>query len=254
VICLQAPPSFMAVGSWYRDFTQTTDEEVVRMLEEERADSGETSADEVEVSAGDVVLPGYLAVPRDVRGIVIFAHGSGSGRDSPRNQHVARLLDDGGLATLLLDLLTPAESQSREKVFDIGLLASRLEAAAGWAAADERTRDLPIGLFGASTGAAAALVTAARMGKDVVAVVSRGGRPDLAADQLGDVAAPTLLIVGERDEFVLQLNEDAAAQLTADHEIVVVPDASHLFEEPGALDRVAEEARAWFVRHMGGAT
>lgn len=195
-------------------------------------------------------LNGDLSVPDEAAGLVLFAHGSGSSRHSPRNQAVAATLNDRGFATLLLDLLTPAEDRidavTREHRFDIPLLARRLTGAADWLAA--RTTDLPIGLFGASTGAAAALITAAENPETVKAVVSRGGRPDLATSALADVRAPVLLLVGGRDDTVIKLNEEAAQQLTAPHELRVIPGATHLFPEPGALEEVGDAAADWFTR------
>ena len=194
-------------------------------------------------------------MPPAARGLVVFAHGSGSSRFSPRNRFVAGVLEEAGLATLLVDLLTTAEERvdlrTREHRFDVELLAGRVEEAVRWAGSDERTRGLPVGLFGASTGAAAALVAAAREPDVVRAVVSRGGRPDLAGPALAEVRAPTLLIVGGDDELVLELNRQAAqAMAGAEADLVVVPGATHLFEERGALERVAELARDWFVRRL----
>jgi dienelactone hydrolase len=209
----------------------------------------------VSLPAGEVRLAGELAVPDSARCVVLFAHGTGSSRLSPRNRYVAGVLQRAGLATLLLDLLTEeeerADQERRQFAFDIPLLAERLVAAMRWLGEDSRTARLPIGLFGASTGAAAALVAAAERPEDVVAVVSRGGRPDLAGRALGQVRAPTLLLVGGRDRLVLELNRSAAEQLGAEHRIEVIDGATHLFEEPGALERVAELARAWFLRAIG---
>ncbi len=202
------------------------------------------------LASGDVRLPGYLQVPEGARGLVLFAHGSGSSRDSPRNQHVAGILNDAGFATLLFDLLTPVEEQDRANVFDIPLLGARLLDAARWARTRPDLERLPIGLFGASTGAAAALVAAAELGDGVGAVVSRGGRPDLAGEALPKVAAPTLLIVGGNDHAVIGMNEAAAARMTAEHEIVIIPGAGHLFEGAGELDEVAEHAAGWFTRQL----
>jgi putative phosphoribosyl transferase len=208
----------------------------------------------VSVPAGEVRLAGDLAVPARARGVVLFAHGSGSGRHSPRNRQVAAALGQSSLATLLLDLLTDEEEavdrDRAELRFDIALLAGRLAAAIDWLTGDPRTATLPIGLFGASTGAAAALVAAAERPHQVVAVVSRGGRPDLAGPLLGLVRAPTLLVVGGRDRVVLELNRSAAEQLSAEHRLEIVPDATHLFEEPGALERVAALAADWFRRWL----
>lgn len=195
-------------------------------------------------------LAGILSLPVGAEGIVIFAHGSGSSRFSPRNQHVARALNGARLGTLLFDLLLPDEAEERSNVFDIPLLASRLQDAMDWAHEDSRLADFAVGLFGASTGAAAALVAAARRPAAVSAVVSRGGRPDLAGSALVEVTAPTLLIVGGRDELVIDLNERALALLNCQKRIEIVPRATHLFEEPGTLERVVELATAWFVRFL----
>jgi dienelactone hydrolase len=205
---------------------------------------------DVTIHAAGRALPGLLEVPAGARGLVVFAHGSGSSRFSPRNAEVAASLGGRGMATLLFDLLTQAEAGDRRNVFDIPQLAQRLGGVAAWATGDGSTAGLPLGLFGASTGAAAALVTAAEMPDEVVAVVSRGGRPDLAGEALERVRAPTLLIVGGRDDVVLDLNRAAAARLSCEHEVAVVPGATHLFEEPGALDRVAGLAGAWFERWL----
>jgi putative phosphoribosyl transferase len=190
-------------------------------------------------------------IPEGANAVVAFAHGSGSSRRSPRNMEVAERLRVAGLATLLFDLLTDGEAQDRGKVFDIALLARRLEGAAGWLRADPDVRELPIAFFGASTGAAAALVAAAHLGPDVAAVVSRGGRPDLAAEALEVVSAPTLLIVGGADTQVLELNRRAQARMRCETRLEIVPGATHLFEEPGALERVAELAVVWFADHAG---
>ena len=205
------------------------------------------------INARAVDLEGTLGVPEKAHGAVLFAHGSGSSRFSSRNRHVARVLRDAGLATLLLDLLSPAEERvdavTRHLRFDIPLLAVRLVEAIDWLSANAETAELPIGLFGASTGAGAALVASAARPQRVSAVVSRGGRPDLAGDSLRHVQAPTLLLVGERDEVVIELNEQARARMTTDVELVIVPRATHLFEEPGALEAVAARARDWFLLH-----
>jgi dienelactone hydrolase len=209
---------------------------------------------EIHVEAGGVVLSGHLTIPETPRGIVLFAHGSGSSRHSPRNRFVAGTLHGAAFATLLFDLLTVEEERidldTREFRFDIGLLAERLIGAVDWAVLHQRTRGLPIGVFGASTGAAAALIAAARRPGQVEAVVSRGGRPDLAGDSLPQVRAPVLLIVGGADPYVLELNRQAARQLDAPWEIDVVPGATHLFEEPGKLDQAARLATDWFTRHL----
>jgi putative phosphoribosyl transferase len=205
---------------------------------------------QVEVYVGSRELQGILAVPSAARGIVVFAHGSGSGRHSPRNQYVARALQRGGLATLLIDLLEEDEEDDREKVFDIELLAERLQAAADWLSGETKTQNLPLGYFGASTGAAAALIAAARHPSAVRAVVSRGGRPDLAMECLRDVAAPTLLIVGGEDHVVVQLNRQAYGLLQCEKELKILPGATHLFPEPGALEQVAQLAEDWFRCHL----
>jgi dienelactone hydrolase len=205
---------------------------------------------------GPLQLEGDLAVPANATGTVIFAHGSGSSRFSPRNRAVARALEAGGLATLLMDLLTEDEEavdvRTAEYRFDIGLLARRLVGGIDWAREQPATAALPIGLFGASTGAAAALIAAAQRPEVVGAVVSRGGRPDLAGKALPQVTAPTLLIVGGLDDVVITMNRDASAQMTCERRIEIVPGATHLFEEPGTLDEVARLATAWFADRLGG--
>lgn len=210
---------------------------------------------EVEVQAGDVTLAGNLGVPDAERGLVIFAHGSGSSRFSPRNRYVAGVLQDAGLGTLLFDLLTEEEEsvdlRTREYRFDIELLTQRLVASVEWAADDQRTRDLRIGCFGSSTGAAAALGAAGRRPDLVSAAVSRGGRVDLAPVPFHEVRAPTLLIVGELDAPVLEMNRDVLRQLPGQKKLEVVPGATHLFEEEGKLELVAELARDWFLEHLG---
>lgn len=207
------------------------------------------AASEVVVTGDEASLSGDLAVPEGASGLVAFAHGSGSGRRSPRNQLVARTLNEAGVATLLLDLLTPEEERldrvSAELRFDISLLSRRVTGTVGWLRTGP-AGTLPIGLFGASTGAAAALVAAAARPEDVTAIVSRGGRPDLAGAALRDVRAPTLLIVGGADELVLDLNRQALRQMRSEKELVVIPGATHLFEEPGALEEVARLAAGWF--------
>jgi dienelactone hydrolase len=209
---------------------------------------------EVRLAAGSVTLEGNLSLPDGVRGVVLFAHGSGSSRFSPRNRHVAHVLNEAHLATLLMDLLTPAEEEADFRTahlrFNIGLLAGRLVAATDWLTQYPDTRHLRIGYFGASTGAAAALVAAAERPRIIGAVVSRGGRPDLAGPALPRVQAPTLLIVGGEDFGVIELNQAALAQLRCEKRLVIVPGATHLFEEPGALDEVARLAREWFEQHL----
>jgi putative phosphoribosyl transferase len=208
----------------------------------------------VRVTAGLVTIEGNLSLPESARGVVLFAHGSGSSRHSPRNRHVARLLNEAKLATLLIDLLTSDEEAIDQWTahlrFDIGLLAERLAAVTDWLTQHPDTRDLRVGYFGASTGAGAALVAASERPQVVGAVVSRGGRPDLAAPALARVQAPTLLIVGGNDFQVIELNRAALAQLRCEKQLVIVPDATHLFEEPGALDEVARLAREWFERFL----
>jgi putative phosphoribosyl transferase len=217
------------------------------------------SQEDVRVVVGDVSLAGILTLPPRPAGLVVFAHGSGSGRRSPRNQAVADVLVAGDLGTLLMDLLTEDEEAedavTRRLRFDIALLARRVAAAVDWAAdLPSRVAGPSVGCFGASTGAAAALIAAAQRPERVAAVVSRGGRPDLAGDALPRVAAPTLLIVGERDAEVLRLNREAQAELAADSHLEIVPGATHLFEEAGALERVAALARDWFRRHLSQRT
>ncbi|WP_373044812.1 dienelactone hydrolase family protein [Vulgatibacter sp.] len=212
---------------------------------------------EVQVDAGPVTLEGSLGLPDRPKGVVLFAHGSGSSRFSPRNRYVARVLRDAGLATLLIDLLTAHEEEidlvTRHLRFDIRLLAERLVGAADWLAAYDATRGLPIGTFGSSTGAAAALVTAAARPQLVHAVVSRGGRPDLAGDALSQVQAPTLLLVGGRDEPVIELNQEAMARMHAPVELRIIPGATHLFEEPGTLEEVAQHAATYFAQQLEAA-
>jgi putative phosphoribosyl transferase len=210
---------------------------------------------EVQVQAGRTVLPGNLHLPEGAEALVLFAHGSGSSRHSPRNQFVARALNDAGLATLLFDLLTQEEeiidTQTRELRFNIHLLAERLDHATKWAKQQEETGDFRIGYFGSSTGGAAALVAAADNPQDVGAVVSRGGRPDLAGEALPKVQAPTLLIVGGNDDIVIELNELARDRMRCEVKLEIIPGATHLFEEPGTLEKVATLASDWFAKHIG---
>jgi dienelactone hydrolase len=214
------------------------------------------SADHVvTVSVGGVKLEGSLGVPEGARGVVLFAHGSGSGRHSPRNRYVARVLRDAGLATLLIDLLTPYEEEVDLRTghhlrFDIGLLAERTTGATDWLAQKPDTQHLRIGYFGASTGAGAALVAAAHRSDEVGAIVSRGGRPDLAGDALPLVKAPSLLIVGGNDAPVISMNEEAMERMLVEKRLEIVPGATHLFEEPGTLEEVARLAAGWFVRYL----
>ncbi|HWF59665.1 MAG TPA: alpha/beta hydrolase [Nitrospira sp.] len=205
----------------------------------------------VQITKGKLVLEGILSLPTSIHGIIVFAHGSGSGRLSPRNNFVACHLQQDGLATLLLDLLTEEETDDRRKVFDINLLADRLLLAKAWVEADPLIRNLGIGYFGASTGAGAALQAAAREPSNIKAVVSRGGRPDLAEPYLPSVTAPTLLIVGGHDEPVIEMNQTAYELLTCEKKLVIVPGATHLFEEAGTLEQVAEQAGRWFRRYLG---
>jgi putative phosphoribosyl transferase len=211
----------------------------------------------VQVSAGSVTLEGNLGIPYDAHGLVLFAHGSGSGRHSPRNRYVAKALREEGLATLLIDLLTPEEEkvdlQTRHLRFDIRLLAERIVGATDWLAQNPDTRNLQVGYFGASTGAGAALVAAAERPEEVGAVVSRGGRPDLAGEAISYVAAPTLLIVGGEDHPVIGMNQEALAQMRVEKKLEIVPGAAHLFEEPGELEEVARLAAGWFTCHLGSA-
>ena len=265
LVCLHTPDPFYAVGQFYDNFTQTSDEEVVACLERaarpvpRAATTSATGIDppsrdeEVEVRAGPVQLGGHLTLPEDAIGVVVFAHGSGSSRRSPRNRYVATVLNEEGLATLLFDLLTVEEEADRANVFDISLLARRLVDVTNWLRAVTDLAHLPVGYFGASTGAGAALWAAAEPDADIAAVVSRGGRPDLAGPRLAEVAAPTLLIVGGDDHVVLDLNRQAQAQLRCESRLVVIPGATHLFEEPGTLQAAAEAARDWFTGHMGAA-
>ncbi len=264
IICLQTPEYFFGVGQGYRNFTQTSDEEVVALLDRARRGFQPAVAadpvdpplrdEEVRVTAGPVEVAGHLTIPEHPTGIVVFAHGSGSSRHSPRNRYVAELLNRSGLATLLFDLLTPAEERNRANVFDIDLLARRLVDVTGWLADQPDTASLPVGYFGASTGAGAALVAATDPSVNIAAVVSRGGRPDLAGSYLASVTAPTLLIVGGRDEVVLELNRRAQAAMPCQCQLRVIPGATHLFEEPGTLEQAATLARDWFITHLSRAT
>ena len=295
VLCLETPAHFLAIGEWYQDFSQTSDREVVWLLQRaadrRRAEavhpaSGSGGAGEpvpgarpssapnvppprgggsapgpaaapwggeVVIPAGPVRLAGHLSTPGGGAGMVVFAHGSGSSRRSPRNRFVADMLASAGLGTLLFDLLTAEEERDRANVFDIGLLASRLRLVTRWLHEQPGLSAAPVGYFGASTGAAAALWAAAEPGGEVAAVVSRGGRPDLAMPRLAEVRAPTLLIVGALDDAVLGLNREAQRHLRCENHLAVVPGASHLFEEPGTLERAAALARDWFTRYLAPA-
>ncbi len=256
-VSVATPEHFMAVGQWYRNFDQTTDDEVVECLRRNPhvrptdAAAGRDVA--VEIRLDGLVLDGQLTVPPDCMGLVVFVHGSGSSRLSPRNRFVASELNAAGMATLLFDLLTGDEEHDRANVFDIELLVRRLLAVTSWVKHQPDLAELPVAYFGASTGAAAALRAAAAAGSAISAVVSRGGRPDLALEWLAAVRAPTLLIVGSRDTTVLDLNRRAAAHLKCEQSLRIVDGATHLFEEPGTLRAAAELARDWFVEHFGSA-
>jgi putative phosphoribosyl transferase len=245
-VCLQSPRSFFAVGQFYDDFAQTTDEEVVAALHRQSW----THDEPIELDISGVRLRGDLTVPAGARGLVVFAHGSGSSRRSPRNRAVAQVLGEAGLATLLFDLLTVGEEADRANVFDIPTLAHRLSAVTRKVTDRDDVHDLKVGYFGASTGAAAALWAAAEPDSSIAAVVSRGGRPDLAEPRLAHVKAPTLLIVGGEDRTVLALNLHTQEWMSCSIRLLVVPGATHLFEEPGAMDVVAGAARDWFVRYL----
>jgi putative phosphoribosyl transferase len=264
VICLHEPELFYAVGQFYEDFEQTSDEEVIALLsdvrsfatvsalhrEEAQAGTPSFSKKEVRIKEGGITLPGSISIPSSAKGLVIFAHGSGSSRLSPRNQQVAGALVEAGLATLLFDLLTEEESWDRLNVFDIPLLASRLVLATKWVRRQKFGKGTPLGYFGASTGAAAALFAAAELQDRISAVVSRGGRPDLAIPKLHLVTAPTLLIVGGSDEPVIGMNREAMNYLSTAN-LIMIPGATHLFEEPGALEQVSQEAVSWFLKYLG---
>lgn len=256
VVCATVPEWFHAVGQAYRDFSPTSDEEVVLLLDDARRRMrGEPWRPVASVRASEVFVPherlrlaADLRVPERPTGFVVFVHGSGSSRHSPRNRLVAEALQRAGLGTLLLDLLTTDEEGDRANVFDIPLLASRLVSAVAWLRGRPEAAGLPVGYFGASTGGGAALWAAAEPGADIAAVVSRGGRPDLAGDRLGAVRAPTLLIVGGADHQVVELNRWAQQRLGAPNQLAIVPGATHLFEEEGTLAEVAILARDWFLR------
>ncbi|HYO51059.1 MAG TPA: phosphoribosyltransferase family protein [Chloroflexia bacterium] len=271
LVYVEMPHNFGAVGLWYRNFDQTTDEEVVDLLsrarqaldapaQENEASSKkqqkpqETTPVPVQVPAGKAKLDGDLVLPADPQGVVLFAHGSGSSRHSPRNRYVASVLNAAGFATLLIDLLTPQEEaediSTRHLRFDIAMLAGRLAAVTDWLAMHPDLGRLPVGLFGASTGGGAALVAASERPEAIYAVVSRGGRPDLAGDALPDVHAPTLLIVGGDDRQVIALNKSAMARMHCVTHLEIVPGAGHLFEERGALEQVAKLAAEWFKQHL----
>ena len=261
--CLHTPPVFLSVGQSYDDFSQTSDEQVADLLQRAASDvrpAPPSSAlhrsrdEEVGVRAGHVQLSGRLTVPDGASGVVVFAHGSGSSRHSPRNRSVAATLNAAGLGTLLFDLLSLDEEPHRGNVFDVDLLARRLRGVTEWLRTrDDDLRAARVGYFGASTGAAAALWAAAEPDADIAAVVSRGGRPDLAGPRLGLVRAPTLLVVGGADEVVLRLNRLAQSRLRCESRLDVVPGATHLFDEPGALEQVARLSAQWFATHLAPA-
>ncbi|HUO40830.1 MAG TPA: phosphoribosyltransferase family protein [Mycobacterium sp.] len=260
VVCLQTPQWLWGVGAWYRNFAQTSDDEVAALLhsadkgvpEPLAAPAGDPPLrdEEVRVIARGVEVAGHLVIPEHPIGMVVFVHGSGSSRHSPRNRYVASVLNRAGIGTLLFDLLTPQEEMDRARVFDIELLADRLVDVTGWLARQHDAAGLRIGYFGASTGAGAAVRAAADPRVQISAVVSRGGRPDLAGAALAAVRAPTLLIVGGADRRVLDLNRRAQALMTCESAVAVVPGATHLFTEPGALEKVAELACDWFVPRL----
>lgn len=258
LVCVSTPQPFFAVGQAYGDFSPTTDEEVIVLLDlaAQQVRTGISAADgpdcdlDVDIPVDGLRLQGHLHLPEAPVGVVVFAHGSGSSRLSPRNRFVASVLYSAGIGTLLLDLLTPAEEGDRANVFDIDLLASRLLAATRWLRTRPDCASAPVGFFGASTGAAAALVAAAAPGSQIAAVVSRGGRPDLAGARLDQVTAPTLLVVGGADTVVLALNREAQAQLHCPNRLTVVQGATHLFEETGTLAEAAILAKDWFVDHL----
>ena len=259
VVAVSIPDRFVAVGVHYRDFTPTTDDEVIALLDKSQRHVHPARAvvvapdcvdEDVRIPIGASFVDAHLHLPDAATAIVVFAHGSGSSRHSPRNRFVADVLHDAGLGTLLLDLLTPAEELHRSNVFDVDLLANRLLAAIRWLGQRPDTEVLRVGVFGASTGAAAALRAAAEPGSEIAAVVSRGGRPDLAEPHLSEVRAPTLLIVGGWDDHVLELNRQALAQLICRSQLSIVEGATHLFEEAGTLAEAARLAAEWFNRYL----
>ncbi len=256
IVCVETPQGFSAVGQFYRDFSATSDDTVVELLREwphptDPVAGGRIPLDEdVHIPVGNRMLEGHLVVPATAPGVVLFAHGSGSSRHSPRNRYVAEVLQDAGLGTLLMDLLTVEEERDRSEVFDIEKLAWRLEGATDWLASRPDLAGLRLGYFGASTGAAAALWAAAAEDSRVATVVSRGGRPDLAGPRLSGVRVPVLLVVGGADTLVLDLNREAQSRMTCPVTLAVVPGATHLFEEPGTLTEAATLARDWFLRHL----
>ena len=264
-IALKTPAQFLAVGYHYENFDAVSDAQVIEILGRyepdaptpehvrSRISAHATWSEDVTIPVGMTRLLGHLEIPADPIGIVLFAHGSGSSRLSPRNIHVAEVLHRAGIGTLLFDLLTVEEERDRSNVFDIELLAERLRAVTDWIRTMPEVTRLPVGYFGASTGAGAALLAASFPSSDIAAVVSRGGRPDLAGIGLGAVKAPTLLIVGGDDHVVIELNRDAASRLRCESKISIIPGATHLFEEHGTLDEAASQAADWFTDHMAGA-
>jgi putative phosphoribosyl transferase len=265
IVCLSPQPDLYAIGLWYESFEPVEDDDVMAILDEAQEHAQAPTArptkraveQSVHIAMGEAELEGDLSVPSGAQGIVLFAHGSGSSRKSPRNRFVAGVLQRAGLATLLFDLLT-AEEERADAIdahlrFDIDLLARRLVVATDWVRSQRETRSLRIGYFGASTGAAAALIAAVERPDVVDAVVSRGGRPDLGERWLSRVRAPTLLIVGGDDREVLALNRSALRQLRSPKALEIVPHATHLFEEPGTLEHVADVAASWFQRHLARA-
>jgi putative phosphoribosyl transferase len=252
VVVVSAPEGFVAVGQWYDDFTQTCDAEVAALLATRARPqtSGRPIELDAAIPAGGTSLPGHLTVPEDAIGVVLFAHGSGSSRHSPRNQAMARAMYSHGIGALLFDLLTPEEAADRRNVFDVALLGDRLLAATRWLTVRSETASLPFGYLGASTGAAAALWAAGERGNQARAVVSRGGRPDLTGPRLSEVTCPTLMVVGGLDHQVLELNRAAAAQMRCRHVIEIVPGATHVFEEPGTLEQATALAIQWFEKYL----
>ncbi|MGV3504549.1 MAG: phosphoribosyltransferase family protein [Adhaeribacter sp.] len=261
IVCLQTPRHFQAVGQFYSDFSEVSHEEVVRLLaasekENQPSRNQDPASDNAQIEEGLAIplaaaeLYGDLHVPAGARGLVIFSHGSGSSRHSSRNRYVARVLEENGFATFLFDLLTEEEDAVYQTRFNIDLLTQRLTYVTQWLQNLPAVRNLPLGFFGASTGAASALGAAANLKEIIKAVVSRGGRPDLALEELPQVRAATLLLVGSLDEPVIGMNEQAYAALTGVRKLVIVPGASHLFEEPGKLEQVANLAADWFLTYL----
>ncbi|MGZ3706655.1 MAG: alpha/beta family hydrolase, partial [Bdellovibrionota bacterium] len=250
LVCLDEPETFFSVEQYYEDYRQLQDSEIVNLLWKSRMENEQGLVGrEVTITGDGTELKGFLAVPNQAEGIVLFAHGSGSSRASPRNLAVARALQAAGIGTLLFDLLSIKEAGERRNVFDIVLLGKRLLTATQWVQNQKECEHLPIGFFGASTGAGAALWAAAELGDAVSAVVSRGGRPDLAGDHLEEVTAPTLLLVGAHDEPVIEMNQRAQLKLR-NVQFEIISGATHLFEEPGTLEQVEKKAAAWFLANF----